>query len=401
MQDQRLQGATILQVIPSLDTGGAENTTVEVSAAIVRAGGRSIVVSHGGRLTDRIRKDGGFVIEMPVHSKNPIAIARNALRIAGLIREHNIDLVHARSRAPAWSALAATRIGDKPFVTTYHGAYAAQSAIKKFYNSSMVRADTVIANSQFTADAITAQFNGSLAPKELVVIPRGADVSRFSPAAVSPKRRMALIEKWGVSQRDPEYIALLPARLSGWKGHMTILTTLDALRRRISDGKLVDGDGKALQVIFAGDADPKSEFAASIARRIDDLGLNHVVKMVGYCADMPAAYSVSDVVLVPSTRPEAFGRTVVEAGAMGKIVLASDHGGARETVDDGVSGFLLAPGDANAWAEQLRRVMNLSLDSKKTLENQALSRVRANFSIAAMCTSTISVYQKLLMGCID
>lgn len=380
-------------MIPALDSGGAERTTLEMAKAIVAAGGRALVATAGGRLSGEVERAGGRVVSMPVDAKNPVTIFANKHRLARLIRAERVDIVHARSRAPAWSALLAARKTGAAFATTWHGAYDARSPFKRFYNSAMARADLVIANSEFTADAIKKHHS---IDDRLVVIPRGADVEAFNPEAVSVDRLRALKEKWGLSNPNA-LILLLPGRLTDWKGHRLAVEAMASLVS-LSGGLAQTGANADFQLIFAGDSQGRDRFAAALLRRVDELGLSQMIRWVGHCDDMPAAYALADIVLCPSTRPEAFGRVAAEAGAMAKPVIAADHGGARETVVAGDTGFLAEPGSAAALADQIASLIALGADGRRAMGARARARIVSKYSIAAMTAATIAAYRTLLEG---
>lgn len=386
---------TILQVIPSLDAGGAERTTLEIAAAVARAGGTALVASRGGRLAADIEMAGGEFIEMPVHSKNPATMWRNAKRLARLGEERGVDLIHARSRAPAWSALYAAKKIGVPFVTTYHGAYAANGPLKRYYNSSMLRADCVIANSRYTGDAICAL--GVVEPQRLRVIPRGADLDLFDPSKVSQARINQVLKDWGLpvenSGTNNGFKMLLPGRLTAWKGHETAIDALVDLKSQPASGKDAN-----LTLVFCGGAQGQSDYERALRAMIEERGVRDMVHLVGDCADMPAAYAWADVVLAPSTRPEAFGRVTVEAGAMEKPVIAADHGGATETVIDGESGILVTPGDGASLARALDRVMRMSAQERAIMGENGRARASSVYSASAMCDATLRVYSDLLAG---
>lgn len=377
---------TILQVIPALDAGGAERTTLEVTRAIVEAGGRAIVATSGGRLTGAIEAAGGCIRRLPVHSKNPLEIAANAAHLAALIRTEKADLIHARSRAPAWSALIAARRAGIPFVTTWHGAYRAQTPWKRFYNSAMARGDLVIANSAFTAEAVR---KASDQVSRLVIIPRGADIEEFNPDRVSAERIAAISRQWEIGPPHP-FVLLLPARLTDWKGHRV---AVEAFRQIAAEQR--SGAPGDLRLIFSGDAQGRESFAASLVRGVEDLGLDRMIRFVGHCDDMPAAYAAADIVLSPSTRPEAFGRVAAEAGAMARVAIAADHGGARETIIDGETGFLVTPGSPDALASAIRRTMAMGREGRAAMGERARLRIADAFSTAAMTAATLAAYQSL------
>lgn len=420
-----LSNHAILQVTPALDSGGAEQTTLEIVHGIVNAGARALVASRGGRLSTPIEAAGGKFIPMPAESKNPIKIFLNAFALAKIVRRDGVDIIHARSRAPAWSALWAARMTGAKFVTTYHGAYRARFAFKRLYNSVMARGDLVIANSTFTAQQINAAYTRS--PRRMAVIPRGVDVHAFSPDRVDAARRSALADKWGLADRGtlpgeepptiedtrpPGLIVLLPARVTSWKGHdIAVKAIAHLLSQPRATGALGDdgvlsnsraqsaiaaGAAANLTVVFCGDRQGRQSFADHIDADIKARGLTDMFRWVGHCDDMPAAYALADLVLAPSTRPEAFGRTAVEAAAMGKIVIAADHGGARETVDDGRTGVLCAPGDVVGLAEAMAAVMAMTPAERHRIGAQARRRVAAQFSTGAMVRSTLRAYSDLL-----
>lgn len=385
---------TILQIIPTLESGGAERTAVEMARAIVAGGGRALVATSGGRMAADVEAAGGRVVTLPVHSKNPLEIAANGRRLARLIREEHVDLVDVRSRAPAWSALLATRETHTPLVATYHGAYSAANPVKRWYNSGMVRADLVIANSEFTAGSIRAQYAGRA--DRIVVIPRGADFESFDPAKLSAERLNALGAQWGLAAPSPQsFTLLLPARLTGWKGHSAALEALAIVARRERD-RAATGQRRDLQLVFAGDDNGKSGFAAQLRREIAARGVGNMVRLVGHCADMPAAFALCDAVLSPSTLPEAFGRVAVEAAAMERPVVGSDHGGQRETIVDGETGFLIAPGDSMGLADAIDELLMMSPLERRMMGRAARERAQKLYSVKSMCDATLAAYRTLL-----
>ena len=385
-----LAGRTILQIIPRLDAGGAERTTIDVAAALVRAGARALVASEGGRLASELQAVGGLLAPFPAATKNPFAMALNVPRLARLIAEEGVDLVHARSRAPAWVALGACRKMGRPFVTTYHGAYSGRSALKLRYNSVMARGDIVIANSQFTADAIERVY--PFARGRLIVIPRGTDLARFAPTAVERARVMRLREAWGVAPH--ERVVLLAARLTEWKGQRVLIEAAHILKERgVTD----------VRCMLAGDAQGRDAYARDLDARIRRAGLEGVVSRVGHCHDMPAALVAASVVAVPSTAPEAFGRSAVEAQAMGTMVVVSDSGAAPETVlappqapAQARTGWRVPPGDAPALADALMSALTLGATARDAIALRARAHVEANFSLEQMTEKTLAAYRAVL-----
>lgn len=382
-----------------MDLGGAERTTLEMTRAIIAAGGKAIVATSGGRLAEGVAAAGGHIEIMPVHSKNPFVIWRNVKRLVKVIQNRNVELVHARSRAPAWSAMAAARRCGIPFVTTYHGAYASRTAIKRFANSSMVRADKIIANSQFTADKIAQTYEA--VENRIVVVSRGADLKEFSPALVSAERVSALAKSWGISRDPGSFIFLMPARFTEWKGHLLVVEALRQLKTsNVDENEQLSmrsaGQKQNFSVVFIGDEGANSSFNARLKSEISECGVHDMTSFVGHCADMPAAYCLADAVLSPSLRPEAFGRVAVEAGAMGKIAIVADHGGARETVIPGETGLRHKPGDVRDLARVMVNVAAMSGKEKAEMEAKALENVQQNFSTQAMAEATLGVYKSLL-----
>jgi len=382
--------AAVLQVVPELDAGGAERTTVEIARAIVEAGGRAIVASRGGRLEGELKAAGGELVRMPAHSKNPLVMWSNRGRLIDVVRSEGVDIVHARSRAPAWSALAAARATGARYVATYHGVYAAKTPWKRAYNGVMARGDVVIANSDYTRDHVRLEHGTD--PARIVAIPRGADLARFDPERVSPDRVAAVRASWGLSPGDRPFLVLLPGRLTAWKGQSVLV---EAARILVERGA-ASGVGDDLSIILAGDAQGRTDYETDLRTRIAEAGLDGMAKTPGHCDDMPAAYAAADVVVSASTRPEAFGRVAVEAQAMGRPVIASDHGGSRETVEAGVAGFLTPPGDALALADAIETLAKAGPGARAAMGAAGRARVEARYSTAAMCAATLDVYRDLL-----
>ena len=376
---------TLLQVVPRLETGGAEQTTLDVAAAVRAAGGRALVASMGGRMEAALLASGAELERMTVHSKNPLTVLSNALRLAGLIRRRKVSLVHVRSRAPAFSGVLAARLTGVPVVATYHGVYNARSGLKRWYNGVMTRGEVVIANSEFTRRHVIAQHE--VDPDKVVAIPRGVDIARFDPAAVSPERKAALAADWGLEPDDRRVKILLAGRLTRWKGQALAIQAAAELAGR--------GVGDFL-IIFAGDSQGRSGYLAELEAAIGENGLGDHIRIVGHCADMPAAYALCDLAIAPSLDPEAFGRTAVEPQAMGVPVIAADHGATRETVVPGETGWLVKPGDAGAWADALEAAIALGPEGRARMGAAAAERARRLYSVEAMCAATLAVYAQVL-----
>ena len=376
---------TLLQVTPELETGGAEQTTLDIAAAVVRAGGRAVVASRGGRMADNLIEHGGELVELPVQSKNPATIIANAFRLAELIRRETISLVHARSRAPAFSALWAARAARVPFVATYHGVYEAKSGLKRWYNAVMTEGEAVIANSDYTRAHILAEHR--LDPAKVVAIARGVDLSRFDPAVVGAERLDRLREQFGIAADDARVKILLAGRLTRWKGQQLMVEVAARLKAK--------GQGDFL-ILLAGDDQGRAGYRHELQKAIDQAGLHDQVRLVGHCGDMPAAYLLADIVVAPSLKPEPFGRTAVEPQVMGRVVLAADHGATRETVAEGETGWRVKPGDAEAWAEALARAIALSPAERDAIGRAGAERSRRLYSVEAMCRETLDLYAHIL-----
>ena len=374
---------TLLQVTPRLDAGGVEQVTTDTAAAVVRAGGRSLVASWGGRLEEALASGGASLVRLPVHAKDPLTLATNAARLTALIRRERVSLVHVRSRAPAFSALMAARAAGVPLIATYHGIYGAKSGLKRWYNAIMTRGDVVIANSRFTADHIMAEHR--LASAKVAVIPEGIDTDRFDPAAVAPERVAAVRAAWGLGARDRRIVILLAARWTWWKGHRLMVEALGRMRRR-SD----------VVLILAGAGGERSDEVAAVEAAAAVAGISDAVRIVGPCDDMPAAWLAADLAVAPSTEPESFGRGVVEAGAMGRPVLASSLGAPAQTVLHGQTGWLAAAGDVDAWAAALETALAAGPEARAAIGQAARARVVALYSLSAMCEATFALYRRVL-----
>ena len=371
---------SVLQVLPALNLGGVERGTVEIAEAIAGAGWRAVVASSGGPLVAGIERVGAEHVTLPLDSKNPLTMWRNASRLHRLIRERNITIVHARSRAPAWSARYAARRGGARFMTTFHGFYSARTGLKRRYNAVMTRGERVIAVSAFIADHVAGVYG--IPGSRLRTIPRGIDPEVFDPARVSAGRVGRLREAWLQDRDGP--VVMLPGRLSRWKGHETAVEAMARL------------DRPEVRCLFVGADGVEGGYGADVRKAIDEAGLAGRVRFVGVCDDMPAAYLLADVVLVASTEPESFGRVAVEAQAMGRPLVAAEHGSTRETVVDGETGWLVPPGDAGALADAIAGALDLAPDRRRAMAEAATRHVRARFTLDTMRRDTLAVYAELL-----
>jgi glycosyltransferase involved in cell wall biosynthesis len=384
---------TILQIIPQLDAGGAELAVVEITEAVVRAGGRMLVLSEGGRLAGAVRDLGGETIDFPAATKNPARIIANGSALADLIARESVHLLHARSRAPAWSALIAARRTGRPLVTTYHGAYSGSSGVKNAYNSVMARGDRVIANSHFTARLIAERHQTP--PERMRVIHRGVDPCAFDPDAVAPERLDHLRARWQIEPGDR--VVLQAARLTGWKGQATVI---EAARLLLSDPNVACGGAI---FVLAGDAQGRDGYVDGLRAQIASARLGDRVRLVGHCSDIAAAFRLADVTVVASTEPEAFGRAATEAMAMGCPVIATNIGAPPETIrttaadaTDSATGWLVPPGDAEALAVRIGEALALGESARRAMGAAARQHVVTRFSLHAMKHATLEVYDELL-----
>jgi glycosyltransferase involved in cell wall biosynthesis len=380
--DSRFSNTAVLQVLPSLVTGGVERGTVEITRAIADAGGLALVASAGGRMVAAVQRSGGRHVTLPLDTKNPLAIWRNAALLATVIRGERVAIVHARSRAPAWSAWLACRRTGAHFVTTYHGTYAEDLPFKRHYNAVMAKGERVIAASRFIADRVMTRHGTD--PARIRVIPRGVDPAVFDPDTVSGDRIARLERAWRLPEGVP--VVLLPGRLTRWKGHAVLIEALAHLTRRDVCCVLVGSDRG------------RGRYAAQLVRQAETLGVAERLRLAGECDDMPAALMLADVVVHASTAPEAFGRVVIEAQAMGRPLIASDLGGPVETVEDGVTGWRVPPGNAGALAAAIEQVLALPAAARAELGIRARAAVKRGYTVAAMQAATLAVYDELLVG---
>jgi glycosyltransferase involved in cell wall biosynthesis len=369
----------VLQIVPQLSAGGAERGTVDVAAALVAAGWTSYVASAGGPLEREVMRAGSSHLRLPLASKNPWRVRRNAHALARLIRRLGIDIVHARSRAPAWSAWSAANATGRHFVTTFHNAYDAGASLKRWYNSVMARGERVIAISQFVADH-AAQVYG-IGPDRLRTIPRGVDFEIFDPDRVGAQRIVSLAREWRLPDGAP--VVMLPARLTRWKGGLDLIAAIAALGRH------------DICCLFVG-PEQRRGFRRELEATIEQNGLSGLFRIVEECRDMPAAYMLADVVVSASSDPEGFGRVIIEAQAMGRPVIATDHGGARETIEPGISGWLVPPRDPVRLAVAIGEALSLGESERAALSRRAIDHVASRYSREAMCARTIEVYEELL-----
>ena len=373
----------ILQVVPSLTQGGVEKGSLEIAEAIIAAGGKAFIASSGGPMVSELEHLGGIHFSLPLNAKNPLTLMMNSYRLKKLIQEHSIDLVHARSRAPAWSAFWAARLENIPFITTFHGTYNYHTFPKKYYNSIMVRGARVIAISDFIHEHILRHYRSYVEPVHIQTIPRGADLSLFNLSDTSLETRVRNLRKnWEIYDASP--LLLLPARLTRWKGQAIALRAISLLR-----------DFKGLLILLGSDKGHQS-YTQELLALAQSLDISDRVRIISHCSDMPAAYVLADLVLHTSTDPEAFGRIIAEAQAMGRCVIATNHGAPPEIIEEGVTGFLTQPGDSEELARKIKDFLTLPLPHRKQIGQKAVERIRCFFSKDQMVEKTLAIYTELL-----
>lgn len=375
----------IVQIIPALDAGGAERTVVEITGAVVAAGGQALIISAGGRLEEEIRALGGEIVHLPVDSKNPYVMWRNANRIASIAREFGADLLHARSRAPAWSTRAASKQIDLPFITTYHGTYRTGGVLKRRYNAIMASGDAVIANSGFIARRIISQHG--IADDRITIIPRGVPPLYFEvPEAVTSPAQFLLDHGLPKDRPVDEPLIVLPGRLTRGKGQEIAIEALAQLHSQNDKAHLV----------LAGDSQGRKRYVKGLHQQIARAKIADYVHFCGHVQDMAALYACADIVLSASTVPEAFGRIAVESQASARMIVASAHGGALETITNEQTGFHFEPANAADLAAVLKKVMMLDTAPHKQMRLAGRKHVRAHYSREAMCVKTLGVYRDLI-----
>ncbi|MGE4481632.1 glycosyltransferase family 4 protein [Acidocella sp.] len=371
---------TILQVLPKLDAGGAERVAIEIAEAVRLAGHRSIIAAEDGHLSPLAARAGVELIHLDLSTKNPLKIWKNTKKLKLILKENQVDLVHAHSRAPAWSAYRAAKSEGVFFVTTYHGTYGESSRLKKRYNQVMAAGDRVVAVSNFIADLIKARYNIDF--EKIRVIHNGVDLKKFDPEAVRGDRAVRLAKDWRIENGAPAI--LLPARLTSWKGQRLFIHALAKMRH-----------GEAVGILIGSDQG-RHKYTEELLALAERLGVGGRLRLAGHVEDMPAALKLADIVVNCSTEPEAFGRTIIEAQAMGKIVVAAGHGGAHETIEPNVSGFLFPPGDDTALAAIFDAILEGDADLRLAFGAHAREEVGARFSLEAMQTRYLQLYAELL-----
>lgn len=370
----------IMQVLPALEIGGVERGTIEIASALKKAGIRNYVCSNGGKMVPELDRLGVEHIQLPVHSKNPIRMYLNARKIAKIVKEKGITLMHVRSRAPAWAVKWASQMTGVPFMTTFHGVYGVKPAIKKYYNVVMTQGVRMIAISEHVKKQVLRDYQ--MDESKIRLVHRGADTDRFNPEKVTQNQIEDLMKRHNIPEDKP--IIMLQGRLTNWKGQLAMIEVLQKMKH------------KDVTLLLIGHHQGRTDYYDELAAQINKLPPQTNVLIFALPGkDMPTVNLLSDIVVSASLKPEPFGRAMPEAQAMGKIVVAFNHGGAAETVEDGKTGFLVAPGDTDALAQKLDEILDMPLDERKKIEQAARESVLARFSIRKMQEKTIEVYKEI------
>lgn len=378
--DKKYQKKTILQVVPALISGGVERGTLEIAKNIARVGHNSIVISAGGPMVESLEDSGSEHITLNVASKNPVTIWKNARKLANIIRSRNIDIVHARSRAPAWSCYMAAKATNVKLITTFHGIYNFKNFLKKFYNSVMTEGRNVIAVSNFVKKHIVDNYK--VDPNKITVIHRGVNHNEFSKKKLSEDKLNQYREKYRVPADTP--VLLLPSRMTRWKGHMVLIDALEKIKHL------------NFYCIMAGDLAKHPTYVSRIKEKIHQYKLQSHIQLFGNEPDIISLYGISDIVLSTSIEPEAFGRTIIEAQAMEKIVIATNIGGACETIQDGLNGFHVEPNDSIALAQKIEHCLSLiGSEQEKNMTMNARKTASENFSLEKMLKNTLAIYNHI------
>ena len=377
----------VLQVIPKLGYGGAETGCFDLAHFLNENNCKSYLVTSGGPLLKYINRKKVKVIRLPVQSKNPLLILLNSIVLIFIIFFLNINIVHARSRAPAWSCLFATKITRRKFVTTFHGTYNFKSSLKKWYNSVMVRSDLIIAGSNFIFSHIKENYSTYLnKEKKFLVIFRGINTEYFNPKKIKDSDKTLLRKKWKID--NDKKVILLPGRLTGWKGQEMFIESIRNLKENSSDLNFI--------AVILGSDQGRKIFKKKLIRLVEQFRLNNEVLFIEHLELMPIAYEISDVVVSTSIEPEAFGRVSVEAQAMEKPILASNIGGSNETIINEKTGFLFEAGNSKNLSEKLGEILNLSEVTRNGIGAEGRKNVKVKFNVEKMCNSTYSEYKKLI-----
>ena len=377
----------VLQVIPKLGYGGAETGCYDIAHYLPENNCESFIVTSGGQLLKFVDKKKVKVIKLPVNSKNPLLIFFNSLALIWIILYNNISIVHARSRAPAWSCYLATILTGRKFVTTFHGTYNFESKLKKFYNSVMVKSDLIIAGSNFIFSHIKENYSKYFdVNKRLRVIFRGINVDYFDPTTKIESDEKKLLKQWEI-EKDKKII-LLPGRLTSWKGQELFIEAINLVN--------IELGYEAFYVVILGSDQGRDLYKKKLTRLSEQFRMNNQVRFIDHCKDMALAYKISDIIVSASTEPEAFGRVAVEAQSMEKPIIASNIGGSNETIIDEKTSFLFDSGNSKSLSQKILKLLYLDETSLKLIGTEGRKNVIKKFNVEKMCFSTYSEYKKIM-----
>ena len=378
----------VLQVIPKLGYGGAETGCYDIAHYLPENGCESFIVTSGGELTKFVDKKKVKLIKLPVHSKNPLLILINTILLIGIILFFKISIVHARSRAPAWSCLFATKLTNRKFVTTFHGTYNFSGKFKKFYNSVMVRSDLIIAGSNFIFSHIKENYSEYLSSqKKFLVIFRGINVDYFDSSTKLENDEKNLLQKWNI--HDEKKIILMPGRLTSWKGQELFIEAINLVK--------IELGYEAFHAVILGNDQGRDLYKKKLIRLTEQYHLTNQIKFIDHCEDMALAYKVSDIIVSASIEPEAFGRVAVEAQSMEKLIIASNIGGSNETIIDEKTGLLFESGDAKSLSKKIIHGLTMDETSINLMGKKGRDNIIKKFNVEKMCFSTYSEYKRLLI----
>ena len=377
----------VLQVIPKLGYGGAETGCYDIAHYLPENGCESFIVTSGGELTKFVDKKKVKLIKLPVHSKNPLLILINTILLIGIILFFKISIVHARSRAPAWSCLFATKLTNRKFVTTFHGTYNFSGNLKKFYNSVMVRSDLIIAGSNFIFSHIKENYSEFLSSqKKFLVIFRGINIDYFDSSTKLENDEKNLLQKWNI--HDEKKIILMPGRLTSWKGQELFIEAINLVK--------IELGYEAFHAVILGNDQGRDLYKKKLIRLTEQYHLTNQIKFIDHCNDMALAYKVSDIIVSASIEPEAFGRVAVEAQSMQKLIIASNIGGSNETINDEKTGFLFKSGNAESLSKKIIRGLTMDETAINQIGKEGRNNIIKKFNVEKMCFSTYSEYKRLL-----
>jgi len=377
----------VLQVIPKLGYGGAETGCYDIAHYLPENDCGSYIATSGGELLRYIDKKKVNIIKLPVHSKNPLILFINFLALIWVILINNISIVHARSRAPAWSCFLAAKITGRKFVTTFHGTYNFNSKIKKFYNSVMVRSDLIIAGSNFIFSHIKENYKKYIdAKKKLLVIFRGINVDYFDPTTKLDSDEKKLLHEWQI-EKDKKII-LLPGRLTEWKGQEVFIEAVNLVN--------IELGYEAFYAVILGSDQGRDLYKKKLIRLSEQYRLTNQIKFIDHCKDMALAYKVSDIVVSASIEPEAFGRVAVEAQSMERPIIASNIGGSNETVIDEKTGFLFESNNPKSLCRKILNVLSMDEVSLQSIGKDGRKNIIQKFNVEKMCFSTYSEYKRII-----